>query len=294
MDVTRAVLVTGASTGIGRRVTELLAANSFFVYAGARSDRDLISLNALENVQALRLDVTNESEISAAIAVVAGGGRGLYALVNNAGVATCGSAVGGNQKELELTLAINAGGPFRITAAFGPMIIAQHGRVVMIGSTSGILAGPQMSAYCMSKHAVEALADCLAAELEPTGVRVSVVEPGRFNTALVRNALERGADRALPDLSQFPLPDDVAAAVYRALSEPRPKRRYLVVSDQDEARRTIYKQIEQLVQLNEDHPFSYDREGLLKMLDEALLKMRPQDPSVTGRTASHTKDRLDA
>jgi NAD(P)-dependent dehydrogenase (short-subunit alcohol dehydrogenase family) len=131
----------------------------------------------------------------------------------------------------------------------------------------------------MSKHAVEAFTDSLAAEMAPFGVHVSVVEPGFYNTEIVKNAVKRlGSQYAhLNDfLAQFEEPDEVAAAFALALAEPRPKRRYLVVPMEDQARRTIQKQIAQLVELNEGHPFTYDRETLINMLDEALAGSRPQ------------------
>jgi hypothetical protein len=79
-----------------------------------------------------------------------------------------------------------------------------------------------------------------------------------------------------PDRSKYKAPDDVAAAVEKALFEPAPKRRYMVVPNQQEAEITIRKQLEQLAQLNEDQPYTYDRATLVKMLDEALAKTRPQ------------------
>jgi hypothetical protein len=81
---------------------------------------------------------------------------------------------------------------------------------------------------------------------------------------------------ARADRSKYKEPDEVAAAVEQALFEPEPKRRYLVVPNQEEAEITIRKQIEQLVQLNEGQPYAYDRTTLVKMLDEALAKARPQ------------------
>jgi NADP-dependent 3-hydroxy acid dehydrogenase YdfG len=83
----KAVLVTGASTGIGRKITEDLAGRGIFVYAGARKDSDIKELNAIENVMAIRLDVTVQEEIDAAVATITKEGRGLYGLVYNAGVA---------------------------------------------------------------------------------------------------------------------------------------------------------------------------------------------------------------
>jgi NADP-dependent 3-hydroxy acid dehydrogenase YdfG len=82
----KAVLVTGASTGIGRKITERLAADGHFVYAGARKEADLKELGAIKNVQAVRLDVTDSKDISAAVEIITKAGRGLYGLVNNAGV----------------------------------------------------------------------------------------------------------------------------------------------------------------------------------------------------------------
>ena len=77
----KAVLVTGASSGIGRKITEQLATEGYFVYAGARKDKDLAELDAMENVQSVRLDVTVDADIEAAVTTVTEGGRGLYGLL---------------------------------------------------------------------------------------------------------------------------------------------------------------------------------------------------------------------
>jgi len=282
----KAVLVTGASTGIGRKVTERLAADGYFVYATARKPEDLKALGAMKNVQAVRLDVTHPEDIAAALETITKAGRGLYGLVNNAGIATAGSIADMKFEEYELVMDVNAAGPVRMIKAFEPLVIEQKGRIVNIGSISGILGGPNLAAYQMSKHAVEALTDSLAAQLSEVGVRVSVVEPGNYNSDIGKSALARmGADSpaaratgfaARADRSRYKDPDEVAAAVEQALIEPEPKRRYLVVPNQDEAEITIRKQIEQLVQLNEGQPYTYDRMALVKMLDEALAKARPQ------------------
>jgi NAD(P)-dependent dehydrogenase (short-subunit alcohol dehydrogenase family) len=188
--------------------------------------------------------------------------------------------------EYDLVMNVNAAGPVRMIKAFEPLVIEQKGRIINIGSISGILAGRNLAAYAMSKHAIEALSDSLAEQLNPRGVQVSVVEPGNYNSDIVKNALARmGADSPAlrspgyvvrADRSNFKEPDEVAAAVEQALFEPQPKRRYMVVPNQEEAEITIRKQIEQLVQLNEGQPYSYDRTSLIKMLDEALAKARPQ------------------
>src|SRR4030095_15833138 len=106
----KAVLVTGASTGIGRKTTERLAADGYFVYAGARRDADLEALNTLKNAQARRLDATKQEDIDAAVATLKNAGRGLYGLINNAGVATIGSVLESPQSEFDLTMDVNVAG----------------------------------------------------------------------------------------------------------------------------------------------------------------------------------------
>lgn len=275
-DAQRAVLVTGASTGIGRSITERLAADGHFVYAGARKESDLEELSAIPNVQGIRLDVTKPQEIAAAVATVTQAGRGLYGLVNNAGVAVIGPFVETKDEDFEFVMDVNAYGPFRVTKAFAPLIVASQGRITTIGSISGILSSPDLGVYSMSKHAVEAFADSLAAEMQPQGVQVSVVEPGNYNSEIGQSAAKRsGVVTARADRSRYKTPDEVADAVSLALFEPEPKRRYLVVPNQYEGEITIRKAIQELVQLNEGHAYTYDREALVRMLDEALATARP-------------------
>ena len=282
----KAVLVTGASTGIGRKVTERLAADGYFVYAGARKEEDIKALGAIKNVEAVRLDVTKPEDIDAAVITIKNGGRGLYGLVNNAGVVTVAPFADMKMEEFDLVMAVNVYGPVRVTQAVLPLIVAQKGRITNIGSISGILSNATLTAYSMSKHAMEAFTDSLAQQLTPLGVQVSVVEPGNYNSDIVKNAVLRaGGEAHFADPKMYPMqadrskykdPDEVAAAVERALFEPQPKRRYLVVPSQEEAEITIRRQLQQLVQLNEGQPYTYDRQALLKMLDEALVGARPQ------------------
>jgi NAD(P)-dependent dehydrogenase (short-subunit alcohol dehydrogenase family) len=281
----KAVLVTGASSGIGRKIAERLAADGHFVYAGARKDADLQALAGIKNVQPVRLDVTSARDIAAALETVTKGGRGLHGLVNNAGIGTLGPLATMKPEEFDLTMAVNVHGPYLVTRAFAPLIVAQKGRITTTGSISGILAGKGNGAYSMSKHAVEAFTDALAAEMEPLGVQVSVVEPGNYNSEISKNAIERvgmgeveriGGNAQMADRSKHKEPDEVAAAVVHALFDPNPKRRYMVVPNEREAGITIKKQIAQLVQLNEGQPYTYDREALIKMLDEALASSRPR------------------
>jgi NAD(P)-dependent dehydrogenase (short-subunit alcohol dehydrogenase family) len=138
----KAILVTGASTGIGRKITERLAAHGYFVYAGARKETDLQALGAIPNVRAVRLDVTRPEDIDAAVESVTKGGRGLYGLVNNAGIYTDAPVIDTSPEEFDLVMKVNLYGPYRVTRAFAPMIKVSHGRIVNIGSISGVLNKP--------------------------------------------------------------------------------------------------------------------------------------------------------
>lgn len=277
-DNQKTILVTGASTGIGRKITERLAADGYFVYAGARKEADLQSLGAVKNVQALRLDVTKPADIEAAVATVVKGGRGLYGLVNNAGVVTVGPLIDTKPEEFDLVMTVNVYGPYRMTKAFAPLIVAQQGRIINIGSIAGILNDTDWGAYQMSKHAMETFTDTLAQELGPSGVQVSVVEPGSYKSEIFKSEVKRSGTGAhyADEWAKLKEPDEVAAAVELALFEPKSKRRYMVVPDQEQAEETMKAQIEQLVQINEGQQYTYDRKTLIKMLDAALVGTRPR------------------
>lgn len=275
----KVILVTGASTGIGRKITERLAAHGYLVYAGARKEADLQALGAIPNVRAVRLDVTKPEDIDAAVGSVTQGGQGLYGLVNNAGIYTEAPVIDTSPEEFDLVMKVNIYGPYRVTRAFAPLIKASRGRVVNIGSISGILNETGAGAYQMSKHAMETFSATLAQELAPAGVLVSVVEPGSYKSEIARNTMTRSGTVTQKDVDEWAKlkePDDVAAAVESALSEPKPKLRYMVVPDAEQAEYTIKVQIEQLIQLNEGQPYTYDRAALIKMLDTALVGARPR------------------
>lgn len=284
----KAILITGASTGIGRNMAETLAANGFFVYAGARKQADLDALNAMDNIQGLRLDVTIQEDIDAAVKTVRDAGRGLYGLVNNAGVGVVGPLIEVDEEDMQFQMDVNLFGPYRVTKAFAPLIIESQGRITTTGSISGILSSAFLGPYSMSKHAMEAFTDSLARETEKFGVHVSVVEPGNYSSEISASLRRRLEQRGYPrkgtlyeeewrgyldrpdDRSRFREPDQVSAAVMHFFSAENPKRRYMVVPNQREAEITIRKAIEELVQLNEGHEYSYDRDTLIAMLDEAL------------------------
>ncbi len=274
-DGRQAVLVTGASTGIGRKIAERLAAEGYFVFAGARKEQDLKDLSAIPNVRGLRLDVTSPAEVAAAADTVRGSGRTLAGIVNNAGVVVIDPVTSTSEEDFDFQMQVNVYGVFRVTKAFAPMVIASKGRIVNISSISAFLSDRGTSAYTMSKAAVEALTNVLATEMAPLGVSVIAVEPGAYNTGILKPALERSVTKGFSaDRSALKPPDEVATAVLAALSDPKPKRRYMIVPEQAQAEETVRGVIDVLVQLNEDQAYSYDRAALVRMVDEAASTTR--------------------
>ena len=283
----RAVLITGTSSGIGLRMTEVLSQNGFFVYAGALDPADMQRLDAMPNVKAIRLDVTLQGEIDAAVALVTAEGRGLYSLINNAGVSVMGPLIETPEEDMDFLLNVNLYGPYRVTKAFADLIIESKGRILNVSSIAGIVSGPFGGVYSMSKHGLEAYTDTLATELSRFNVAVAAVEPGNYKSQILASMVKRMKARGNSvedsrygsmlelvtgplDRSQYKEPDDVAQAALDFLTSDSPRRRYMVVPNRFEAAITIRQAFQELTQLNEGHAFSYSRDELIQMLDEAL------------------------
>ena len=183
-DGKKAVLITGATSGIGRNAAEHLAKAGYFVYAGARKAEDIEELNRIDNIMAVRIDVTKQDQIDAAVALIEKQGRGLWGVVNNAGVSVQGPLIEIPESDLQFVLDVNLMGVYRVSKAFAPMIIQSKGRIVNISSISGVLTAYGYGPYSISKHAVEAYTDTLADEMWDFGVRVSAIEPGNYKSEI--------------------------------------------------------------------------------------------------------------
>ncbi len=287
-DGQKSILVTGASSGIGRHLAETLAEAGHHVYAGARKQDDLDALNAIENVTAVRLDVTIQDEVDAVVDLIQERGTGLYALVNNAGIGDGGAVIDTPVEVQTLVYDVNVEGVYRVTQAFAPLIMASNGRIATTGSIAGTLSWPGGSAYSGSKHWIEAFTDALAGEMAPHDVQVSVIQPGNFQSRIRRSALERQQARLLADGGEmtpemqaefaatearelsYEAPDAVSEAFMHALFSDQPLRRYMVVPNADEQALTIRTKIQQLLQLNAWGPHSYSDDELIAMLRTAL------------------------
>jgi NAD(P)-dependent dehydrogenase (short-subunit alcohol dehydrogenase family) len=257
----RSVLITGASTGIGRACALHLCATGFHVFAGVRKEGDGEALRqsaagVLSSgvLTPLLLDVTEEASIRAAYEVVAQCGA-LDGLVNNAGVARLGPLEYFPIADLRLQMEVNVIGAVAVTQAFLPLLRESKGRVVNIGSVSGLCALPFASAYAASKHALEAVSDSLRVELRPWGIHVAIIEPGNVETPIWDKGIAAADEmlRAAPadvaaqgqklygpvieflkKRAQNPrgIPAErVARVVAHALTAKRPRARYLVGGD---------------------------------------------------------------
>jgi NAD(P)-dependent dehydrogenase (short-subunit alcohol dehydrogenase family) len=249
----RAVLITGASSGIGATSARVLIERGFRVWAGVRDDAAARRLSALgEHCTPVVLDVTDAAQIAAAAATIANDG-GLYGLVNNAGIAVGAPLEALPLDALRRQFEINVFGALAVTQAMLPMLRRTHGRIVMISSVQGRLAAPFVGPYAASKHALEALSDALRAELLPSGVDVAIVEPGAVKTPIWERSAKAGAalgDAMNPELraryadeiammmrvserfaARGIAPERVADSIAHALTARRPRTRYVVGFD---------------------------------------------------------------
>lgn len=286
----KAVLVTGASSGIGLRMTELLSQKGFYVYAGVLHKSEMKALDAMDNVTAVQFDVRNQAEIDAAVEFVKKQGRGLYGLINNAGVSIFGPMIELPVEQLEYQMDVNVYGPFRVTQAFAPMIMESQGRIATTGSIAGILSPAFMGAYSMSKHAIEAYTDALAQEMARYNVSVHVIEPGNYGTNIGNAAKKRlleqnywsdktryaktreGLLARLDQTEKGPDPIDVAEAALHMMQSDTPKARYMVTATPAQSEVTLRRQISKMLELNADQKHQLNREQLIKLLDEELGK----------------------
>jgi NAD(P)-dependent dehydrogenase (short-subunit alcohol dehydrogenase family) len=252
----RSVLVTGASTGIGRATALRLDGSGWRVFAGVRKEADAESLRqeASPGLVPVILDVTDPEQIAAAAVQIEreSDGRGLDGLVNNAGVAVPGPLETVPLEDLRHQLEVNLIAYVAVTQAMLPLVRRAEGRIVFLASIGGRIAFPFGGPYHASKFATEAVGDVFRQELRPWGIEVAIIEPGSIDTPIwgrgqdkateieakspqtqllygaaiekFRKVIEDTAERGIP-------PEKVAKAISHALESSRPKTRYLVGLD---------------------------------------------------------------
>jgi NAD(P)-dependent dehydrogenase (short-subunit alcohol dehydrogenase family) len=247
----KAVLITGCSTGIGRATAERLAGRGFAVYATARRLESIEDLKA-SGCKTLALDVTDEDSMKAAVEQVEAAEGAVGVLVNNAGYSQSGALESLPMPELRKQFETNVFGLLRMCQLVLPGMRAQgDGRIVNLSSMGGRLTFPGGGAYHATKYAVEALSDVLRFEVAGFGVKVVLIEPGLIRTQFGEAAVGSLAGieqdgpysrfnahvaRMTAGAYQGPMarlgagPDAVARAIERAITKRRPKARYPVTA----------------------------------------------------------------
>ena len=237
------VLVTGASSGIGAATARLLHRRGFRVFGTSRRPEQLG--DDAPSVEWVAMDVCDEDSVQKGVEQVLQAAGRLDSLVCNAGFGIFGSVEEVPIAEAKAQFETNFFGCLRtLRAGIPPMRAAGRGRIVVVGSLSGRAPIPFQAHYSATKAAVDALALSLRNELHPTGVQVSLVEPGDINTpfndrmrwgeagqSAYAERIRRCEEVIRESLPKAPPPEVVAQAILRALSDRRPRVRYAVGAD---------------------------------------------------------------
>jgi len=246
------ILISGASSGIGRAAAIHLARLGHNVWAGVRSAEATASLEKL-NVRGLnpiQLDVVDASSVEACVHELKKRAGVLHALVNNAGLAVGGPVEAVSLADWRRQMDVNFFGLVHLTQQCLPLLRESKGRIVNVSSVSGKIGFPLMAPYCASKFAVEGFSDSLRRELRRHGVQVSLIEPAAIATPIWEKAQREGEQRiaefssdmesiyshelaqmrqALPQIQQSAAPVEwVTRAIVQALTSARPRTRYPV------------------------------------------------------------------
>jgi NAD(P)-dependent dehydrogenase (short-subunit alcohol dehydrogenase family) len=243
-----AVLLTGASRGIGYSTATYLAAKGWDVFAGVRNNEDAARLKAESpRITPVILDITNADHLAALEDLLP---EQLAAVVNNAAMVVRGPMEAIPPAELRRQLEVNVVGQLAVTQTALPRLRRSHGRVVFISSLNGRVSFPLLGAYCASKFALEAAADALRMELKSWDIPVVIIEPAQTKTDMWR-AAQTSLDEISPATSEATRqlykqhvqglakiiarsqkmavpPTRVAELIEKALTARRPRARYIV------------------------------------------------------------------
>lgn len=197
----KVVLITGCSSGIGRKLCMILAEKGYQVVATARDIRNIDEIPADMKVE---LDVTNKESIEYVIQKVIRRYGRIDFLINNAGYSVRASIEEIDLEEMTQMFEVNVYGVIRMIQAVAPYMREQHyGKIINIGSVSGKLTGFVNGGYCASKHAVEAISDAARLELQSFGIQVTLLEPGAMDTNFFKTLSKNSDERMKNDSSPY-------------------------------------------------------------------------------------------
>jgi NAD(P)-dependent dehydrogenase (short-subunit alcohol dehydrogenase family) len=250
----KSVVVTGASSGIGFSVSEVLTKRGYRVFGSVRTRGDALRLKNLfgERFEPLPMDVASKASVKMAAEMVRRrlNATNLHGLVNNAGIVVNGPLMEIDETQFQQQLDVNLLGPFVVTKHFAPLMgldpgfTGGPGRIVNIGSTSGTFSVPFMGPYNVSKYGLEALNDTFRRELRLFGIDVVLIGPRPVSTPMLdknRNAIpteSKWYSRSLKRFSELSsavdstavAPERLAHLIINILEMRNPKSRYSVVA----------------------------------------------------------------
>lgn len=252
----KAILVTGASTGIGKQSCQDLADKGYLVFAGVRKLEDGEQFKNNPNISPIILDITKKDQIESALLTIEKrvGDHGLYGLFNNAGIALGGPLELLPLEEIRFQFEVNVVAQISILQSFLPLLRkAKKARILFTGSQSGYFTKPYVAPYSASKHALEAIVNSLRYELREMNIFVSMLQPGVIKTPIWLKSLKAGdAVEAKMDKTHFSYyqedmaflkkgvelsskigisVNEVSAKVIHAFESDQPKIRYKIGRD---------------------------------------------------------------
>lgn len=244
----RTIVITGASSGIGKATAKFFAERGWQVAATMRRPDNETELNRLENIALYSLDVTGETSIQAAVQQIINDLGPVDVVLNNAGYAVMGPFEATTRDQIRRQFETNVFGLMNVTRAFLPHFRANKaGMFINISSMGGLITFPFFSLYHGTKWAVEGFSESLTYELGELGIRVKIIEPGMIQTDFAGRSMDQavqdGFDVYNEALGKFMTranafvgssPSIVAATIYEAATDGKPQLRYLVGPDAEQ------------------------------------------------------------
>jgi short-subunit dehydrogenase len=252
----KSIVITGVSTGIGYESAKFLIQKGYRVFGSVRKaeDGDRVKKSLGNAFEPLHFDVRNQTEIREAASYVKDqlGEENLFGLINNAGVVVYGPLMHIDPDEFQMQLDVNLLGVLHVTQQFLPLLGAKtgsnddRGRIINIGSVSGIIGSPFLGPYCASKHALEAFSDCLRRELMIYGIDVILLQAGNIKTEIWQKAKNQPnrykhtdygslfelKDKLISSSEQKALaPEKITKCILNALTKRNPRPRYLITTN---------------------------------------------------------------